>query len=155
MYSYLILILGSSLLYFSRNIIRNNYQLVKFRKINFKSLKILIQLFLKVIYILIIQKFSKNLNKIKKNTYDLSYSVNGKLFKYRFKIEKGPPKILQIIDHNNNDVTSKIAPYSGPLGNFHQIQYTPADFKAIELTFNLFNGEVLTFKENEIIELKL
>jgi len=155
MYSYLILILGSSLLYFSRNIIKNNYKLVKFRKINFKSLKIFIQLFLKVIYILIIQKFSKNLNKIKKNTYELTYSVNGKIFKYRFKIEKGPSKILQIIDNNNNDVTSEIIPYSGPMNDFHMTNYTPKDFNQIELTFNLFNGKELTFKENEIIELKL
>ena len=49
MYSYLILILGGSVLYFSRNIIRNNFQLIKFRKINFKFFKICIKLFLKVI----------------------------------------------------------------------------------------------------------
>ena len=67
MYSYLILILGSSLLYFSRNIIKNNYQLVKFRKINFKFLGICVKIFLRIIYISILQKFSKNLNKIKKN----------------------------------------------------------------------------------------
>ena len=155
MYSYLILILGSSLLYFSRNIIKNNYQLVKFRKINFKFLGICVKIFLRIIYISILQKFSKNLNKIKKNTYELSYSVNGKFFKYRFKLEKGPSKVLQIIDNNNNDVTLKIFPYLGPQYDFHQHKYTPKDFNYSELSFNLFNGKELTFKENEIIELKL
>lgn len=155
MYSYLILFLGSSLLYFSRNVIKNNYQLVKFRKISFKSLRIFIKIFFKVIYISLLQKFSKNLIKINKNTYELSYSVNGKFFKYRFKIEKGPSKILQIIDNNNNDVTSKIFPYLGPQYDFHQNKYTPKDFNHSELTFNLFDGHELTFNENDIIELKL
>jgi len=113
-----------------------------------------VKIFFKVVYISIIQKFSKNIIKIKKNTYELTYSVNSKIFKYRFGIKKGPLKILQIIDYNNNDVTSKITPYSGPQYDFHMIKYTPADFNHLELTFNLFNGKVLTFKENDIIELK-
>ena len=46
----------------------------------------------------------------------------GKLFKYRFKIQRGPSKILQIINTNHIDVTSKIAPYAGPQYDFHMIK---------------------------------
>ena len=34
MYYYLLFLVGSSVLYFSKNIIKNNYQLIKIRKIN-------------------------------------------------------------------------------------------------------------------------
>ena len=155
MYGYLLLLIGSSFLYCSRNIIIKNYQLVKFKTPKLKVLRLSFKIVLRVIYISIIQKLNKNIKKISKNKYELTYSINGLIYKYRFKITRGPSKILQVIDDKNNDVTQNIVSYAGPSYNFHNIKYTPEDFNKNELTFNLHNGNSLTFGKNQIIELKL
>ena len=154
MYYYLLFLVGSSVLYFSKNIIKNNYQLIKIRKINFKSLKFILRIFIQLFYISFIQKIAKNIQKIDKNSYELSYIINNKLYKLKLKIQKGPSPILQIINNDDDDITYKILPYLGPDYNFNGIKYTPRDFDTQELTFNLINGKTMTFKKNDIIELK-
>ena len=112
------------------------------------------RIFIQLFYISFIQKITKNIQKIDKNSYELSYIINNKLYKLKLKIQKGPSPILQIINNDDDDITYKILPYLGPDYNLNGIKYTPRDFDTQELTYNLINGKTMTFKKNDIIELK-
>ena len=87
-------------------------------------------------YISFLQYVNSNVKQIRKNTYEITYIINGNTYKMIVTPLKGPSPVLQIIDHNLNDVTDEILPYLGPERNWHG--------KSISLDF--FNKESLTFE---------
>ena len=109
-----------TLIIYKRKDIVENYR--NFKKINnlierttnkniistfFASLKIALEIFL--IYIL--QKINKTVVKLDKNNYEIIYTLNNKLYKFRVKKQKGPSKVLQIIDNKKSqDITDKLLP---------------------------------------------
>ena len=101
----------------------------------------------------LIQKLNKSVEKIDKNTYEITYTIGARLYKFRTKTQKGMSNILQIIDSDNNDVTELIEPYLGPHRDFHNYEYTPHSFNFKSLTFNFNDGESTTFIEHDKITL--
>ena len=99
----------------------------------------------------LIQKLNKSVEKIDKNTYEITYTIGARLYKFRTKTQKGMSNILQIIDSDNNDVTELIEPYLGPHRDFHNYEYTPHSFNFKSLTFNFNDGESTTFIEHDKI----
>jgi hypothetical protein len=87
-------------------------------------------------YISFLQYVNSTVKQIGKNTYEITYIINGNTYKMIVSPLKGPSPVLQIIDHNLNDVTDEILPYLGPERNWHG--------KPISLDF--FNKESLTFE---------
>lgn len=120
---------------------------------NLKVLKMCFILFLKVLYISICQFLNKSIVVLDKNTYEISYVLNGKLYKMIVKPSLGPSKILLISDEHNNDITTEILPYLGPQYNFHGNDYSPNFFKENIMKFELSSGEQKTFIDNDIIKL--
>ena len=105
-------------------------------------------------YMMIYQKIVKNVVVIQRGEYDVHYIYNGQLYKIKIKSPRGPgARVLQIINENDEDVTSELTTYLGPKHNFHGLLYRPKDFGYKELHFNLSNGECKDFIEENLIVL--
>lgn len=100
-----------------------------------------------------VQWATDNVKMIDKNTYEISYVIDGRMHKMITGINRGPKKILQISDHSREDVTDLVHAYTGPRGNWHGHEFTPLFFKRQSLTFELHDGTEITFKDDEVIDL--
>jgi hypothetical protein len=145
-------------LYYSTREKINRLFLIK-RKLNEKNIYIsnIIKSVLYTVYLVckhsLLQKLNQSVEKIDKNTYEITYSIGARLYKFRTKTQKGMSNILQIIDSDNNDVTELIEPYIGPHRDFHNCEYTPHLLNFKSLTFNFNDGESTTFIEHDKITL--
>lgn len=102
----------------------------------------------KLLYLNFIQYLNNSIKKIGKNMYEVSYVVNGKLYKMIVSPTRGPAEILQIIDHDENDVTDHIMCYIGPRYDWHNTKFTPDFFGCNFLVFQMADGrEVIISKE--------
>lgn len=99
----------------------------------------------KFFYILLLQYMNNTVKKIDKNTYEITYIINGNTYKMIVVPKKGPSPILQICDHNLNDVTDEILPYLGPERNWHGNKIKLDFFNKESLTFELADGSTKTF----------
>jgi hypothetical protein len=120
-----------------------------------KILWVMFVIICKTIYINVCQKLNKSIRRIDKNTYEISYVVNGILYKMIVKPTKGPKCIIEAVDENDNDITQEFMSYFGPMENFHGNHTTPRFFSKQKITLSLITGDELTFDENEIMQFKL
>lgn len=107
----------------------------------------------KLLYRNAVQWATDNVKQIDKNTYEFTYVLDGKLYKMVTSLVRGPRKVLQISDHNQEDVTDVVHAYIGPRGNWHGHVFTPTFFKKQSLTFELADGQELTFGDDDQIDL--
>ena len=88
------------------------------------------------------------LKKIGRNTFEITYCVNGKVFKMVIEVKRGPGSVLQVIDENSEDVTEKVESYL----NCNDViikKVSPVDLDFNSLTINFSNGESKTYEEIE------
>ena len=104
-------------------------------------------------YIVVSQKLNKTLVKIDKNTYEVTYVINGVQYVMHIKTKRGPKILIQALDGSDNDITEKIQSYLGPMENFHGHSYTPEFFGTNEITISLSTGDERTFRNTEQIVL--
>lgn len=107
------------------------------------SMKLIIQ----TVYIAFLQYINKTVRKIGRNTYEISYVIDGKLFKMIVISKRGPTPILQISDDKQNDVTEQILPYMGPQYDWHNTHFSPEFFGTKSLIFELLDGTEYTYEE--------
>jgi hypothetical protein len=88
---------------------------------------------------------NNTVKKIGKNTYEITYNIAGNTYKMIVTPTKGPSPILQISDHNLNDVTNEILPYLGPERNWHGNKFNLDFFNKESLTFELADGSTKIF----------
>lgn len=112
------------------------------------SLKLIFQ----AIWISFLQYVNKTVKKLGKNKYEISYVVEGKLYKLLVTVTRGPSPVLQVINNSNEDITTKIIPYIGPDYNWHNSQFTPEFFNCDSLSFELADGSEYTVKNRSIIK---
>jgi hypothetical protein len=112
------------------------------------SLKLIFQ----AIWISFLQYINKTTKKLSKNKYEITYVIEGKLYKLIVTVTRGPSPVLQIINNSNEDITSKIIPYVGPDYNWHNSQFTPEFFNCDTLSFELADGSEYTVKNRTIIK---
>lgn len=110
-------------------------------------------LYLKVLWFQICEwTIWKNIVKVEKNIYELTFTITGKLYKVRFKLKKGPSSVLQCSDHDINDVTTIVEPYL----NYKQltiVDVTPKDLNIENLNIETNDGNLKKYKNNEKIDL--
>lgn len=106
-----------------------------------------------VIYYTLIQRLYKAVHKVNKHSYEVTYCLSGKIYKFHVKPKRGVQTVMQIIDHDSNDVTEEIEPFIGPAEDFHHQEYTPHTFGYKSLTFNCFDGSTKVFEEYQILSL--
>lgn len=73
-----------------------------------------IKLVLESTYLSILQYMNNSVTKIDPKTYDISYVINGRMYKIRVKPRKGPIPVLKIVRDDGTDLTSELLPYMGP-----------------------------------------
>jgi hypothetical protein len=112
------------------------------------SLKLLAQAF----YLSFLQWLNSSLKKIDRNTYEISYIINGKLYKMRVKPQKGPKPVLQVIDECSEDVTTEVLQYLGPNYDWHNSNLSPKILGFESLTFECSDGEEAIFTKNETMK---
>lgn len=167
MLNYFLFMTTSFLFYFSYKFLNNdgyNKLMIKYEK--WKSLKDLVStqhksrmiinlisfsMVLKSFYLSFIQYMNNSIIKVGKNKYELTYIINGKMYKILVKPARGPVPILCVTDKNNNDITEKIIPYLGPNNDWHNEKYYPDFFNEEVLTFELLNGDKKIFRHSETI----
>lgn len=110
-----------------------------------------IKLLYQALYISLCQWLNSYLVKQDKNTYLLTYNINGKVYKNLIKIKRGPSPILQISNENTEDVTSSILSYLGPSRNWHGNQYTPNILGYKTLVFECDDGDEKIYNDNDVL----
>lgn len=111
------------------------------------SLKLLCQ----ALYLSFVQYMNNSVKKIDKKTFEISYIINGKIYKMVVSPYRGPCPVLQVTDDEVNDITDIVLPYLGPSNNWHNNKFNPKFFGKNTLTFELANGEEKTFQQEDCI----
>lgn len=107
----------------------------------------------KAFYIGMWQYLNKSVVRLNNNTYEVTYILNGKTYKLKVKIKKGPNKIIQALDHNDIDMTDSLHSFYGPHQNFHGTLFTPKDFNVKRISVNTSDGDEKVFEENDHINI--
>ena len=104
---------------------------------------------LQYIYYHMIQYLTSNVNKIDKNIYEITYVINGKMYKMRVKTKRGPSIYKKIENEKGEDVTH-ILSFFGP----HLVELSPLTFKHEKLVFySIYDDERKIFEKNDIIDI--
>lgn len=105
-------------------------------------------------YISLCQYFNQSVRRLDKNTYEISYTINGLLYRMVVKPKRGPKCIIEAVDEFDNDITNELLSYLGPMENFHGGNHiTPGFFKKAKVILSLTNGKEITFEGDDIITL--
>lgn len=86
-----------------------------------------------------------------RNHYTITYTYNMTEYKVKCKKNKSRNTILHIYDENDNQVFDILKPYMGPFLDFHGIMTSPKDLGYKKLSFELLNGQIKTFYDDDII----
>jgi hypothetical protein len=143
-----------------RNEIQNKY--CKWRKLNslvstsnktkIAIITVSLKLIFQAIWISFIQRTNKTVKKLNKNKYEITYIVEGKIYKLVVNVTRGPSPVLQIINDANDDVTYEVLPYVGPNYNWHNSSFTPEFFGFESLTFELADGTEYSVQNKRVIK---
>lgn len=107
----------------------------------------------KAMYITLCQKLNKSVHKIGKNLYEIRYVIEGRMYRMLVAPKRGPTRILQVIDEDDNDITDEVLPYLGPqeLGT-HGCFLTPRHLGKQTLVFNTHNGDEIIVREHDVLD---
>lgn len=112
-------------------------------------------LIFKANWISFLQYINKSIIKKKgKNLYELTYVINGKMYKIIINRKRGPSNVLLITDNNDNDMTREIGRYLGPGESFHRYEITPDYFGKDLLVFEMADGRNVSFDRFDVIKLQ-
>lgn len=89
--------------------------------------------------------------QISKNSYDVVYYLNNKLYKMRVKSKRGPAPVLMITTEENVDITDRVLEYAGPEYNFHGVPITPLFFGTNRLIMEMADGTTHVFDKTSFI----
>lgn len=106
----------------------------------------------KAFYLSFLQYMNSSIKKVGRNSYEISYLIEGKMYKMIVKPQKGPSRVLQVSDENKEDITELVLPFLGPKNDWHGRKFVSWDFNRKSLTFELGNGEERTFKDEDILD---
>lgn len=112
------------------------------------SLKLIFQ----AIWISFIQSTNKTVRKLNKNKYELTYLIEGKVYKLVVNVMRGPSPVLQVINDTNEDVTTEVMPYLGSSYNWNNTPFTPEFFGFNSLTFELADGTSYSATRKKVIK---
>lgn len=94
--------------------------------------------------------------KVTKNTYELTYHHQGREYKMRLPIKRGPKKVVRIMNEHEHDVTDHVMSYLGPNEDLHNLDVmsSPLDFDHQQLHFHTRSGDILTFSQEDKIKIE-
>jgi len=111
-----------------------------------------LKLILQTLYISFLQYMNTSVHKLNRKAYEVTYVINGKIYKIVVMPKRGPAPVLQISDDEQNDVTMHVLPYMGPQYDWHGNRLTPKFFGHKTLTFELSDGTEHTYEGDDYVE---
>lgn len=82
-----------------------------------------------------------------------NYVLNGKVYKLVVSPVRGPQKVLVVSNESGEDVSDEILPFMGVEENWHRRIFTPSFWGYTQLTFEMTNGETMTFEAQDEINI--
>ena len=104
-------------------------------------------------YLSFLQYINNSVKPLGNNTYEISYTLNNKIYKFIVKQKKGPHPVSKITGLDNQDITNEIIPFIGPNHDWHNYNYSPLILNHNNLKIHLSNGNEKNFLNNEILKL--
>ena len=104
----------------------------------------------KFFYLQTLQYLTNTVVKIDKNNYEISYIINGKIYKMVVKPERGPLNYYKILNDKNENIIEEISQYFGPHYK-NQVKLTPSFFKTSNIKLVLFDDSEQIFENDEQI----
>ena len=101
-------------------------------------------------YLQTLQYLTNTVVKIDKNTYEITYIINGKIYKIVVKTERGPLNYYKILNDKQENIIEEIIQYYGPHYK-NQIKLTPAFFKTEQITLIKFDDSQIIFNSDDKI----
>ena len=99
-----------------------------------------------------VQYLNDSVKKLDKNTYEVTYVLNGQLYKMLVTPTKGPTPVFQIRNEKEEDMMDIVLPYYGPAYDLHSsCIITPSFFNCSRLVIEMSDGTEKIFNENECI----
>jgi len=105
----------------------------------------------KSLYIQTVQYMDTTVKKIDGKNYEITYLIQGKIYKMVITPIRGPAPILQVRDEKDDDITEKILPYLGPRHDWHGCKFTAKNFGFEKITFELADGSAKVFEKNDTL----
>lgn len=112
---------------------------------------IVAKIFVKYVYLQLLQKLYKTVLHVHKNKYEIQYVLHDTIYKVRTQVQRGPSKIILIKDQHGNDITNDMRCYLGPNEDFHGQLTTPTNLGYEKIYIQLRNGQELEFDAHAII----
>lgn len=103
----------------------------------------------KALWLSVWQYFNNSVIKMSGGKYEVTYIINGKIYKMIVKPKRGPRRVLMVFDENHFDISDIVFPYLGPGEDFHGRSFTPKFFDKKEIIFALSDGEEIVFTNEE------
>lgn len=110
------------------------------------------QMILQTLYIAFLQYMNTTVRKLDRKTYEVSYVIDGKLYRMVVRPTRGPAPVLQISNDKQNDVTDQVLPYMGPQYDWHHTHISPEFFGHKSLTFELMDGTEHTYEGDSHVD---
>lgn len=118
-----------------------------------KQKYVLAKVFLKYVYLIVWQRMNQTVLHVHKNVYEIQYALHDHVYKVRTRVRRGPSNIIQILNHQGEDVTDEVRTYLGPNEDFHGQCMTPNDLGFEELSIQLRKGETMEYKLHDKIQI--
>jgi len=104
----------------------------------------------KFFYLQLIQYLTDSVKKIDKNHYQVTYVINGKLYKMIVKPERGPAEYDEILNEKNENIIEEVLTYYGP-HHKNQVKLKPVFFKSKFLRIKKYDETEIIVDEHEHI----
>lgn len=104
----------------------------------------------KFLYLQTLQYLTNTVVKIDKNSYEITYLINGKIYKMVVKTERGPLSYYKILNDKNENIIDEISQYYGPHYK-NQVKLTPLFFNTSKIRLISFDDSEKVFDKNDKI----
>ena len=104
----------------------------------------------KFVYLQTLQYLTTTVVKIDKNNYEITYIINGKIYKMVVRPERGPLNYYKILNDKNENIVEEVSQYYGPHYK-NQVKLKPSFFKTSNIRLVLFDDSEKVFEEDEQI----
>lgn len=99
-----------------------------------------------------ISLFDNRVKKIGDKLYEVSYYVEGNMYRFPVKVRRGPSNVVDIQDNEGNDLFLRLGEYMGPNGILSNPLVTPNFLGCDSIIVETFEDSK-TFSGDEMIEI--
>ena len=120
----------------------------------FQRQYVVCRILLKYAYMIVLQKLYQTVRPICRQTYEITYVLHDKTFRFRTKVRRGPSRVIQATDESGEDVTEDLRSYMGPNEDFHGQLLRTCDIGCELLSIEMRNGDTIVFGPLDVLRLE-